>query len=63
MLRAAIIFFALGLVAYIFGANGFAGLSLEIGRSILFVFLVLAVLSFIVSLVVGHRPKDGGTLP
>ncbi len=47
MLRAAIIFFVLGLVAILLGATGFAGVSLEIGRILLVVFLVLAVLSFL----------------
>lgn len=54
MLRAAIAFFVLGLIAIIFGATGIAGLSIEIGRTLLFVFLVLAVLSFIASLVTGR---------
>lgn len=60
MLRAAIAFFVLALVAYIFGASGFAGMSAEIGRILLMVFLALAVISFIVNLVSGRR---GGSLP
>lgn len=51
MLRAAIAFFILALVAFIFGASGIAGMSMEIGRILLFVFLALAVISFIVNLV------------
>jgi uncharacterized membrane protein YtjA (UPF0391 family) len=51
MLRAAIAFFILALVAFIFGASGIAGMSMEIGRILLFVFLVLAVISFVVNLV------------
>lgn len=50
MLKAAILFFVLALVAMLFGASGFAGLSMEIGRTLLIVFLVLALLSFIASL-------------
>lgn len=50
MLKAAIIFFVLALVAMLFGASGFAGVSMEIGRTLLIVFLVLALLSFIASL-------------
>lgn len=56
MLRAAIIFFAIALLAIIFGATGFAGVSMEIGKTLLGVFLVLAVISFIFSLVSGKKP-------
>jgi len=55
MLRAAIAFFVLGLVSILFGLYGIAGLSLEIGRTLLFVFLVLAVISFVVNLISGRR--------
>ena len=51
MLRAAIAFFVLGLIAVLFGANGIAGVSMEAGKLILGVFVVLAVLSAIVSAV------------
>ncbi|MBC7742270.1 MAG: DUF1328 domain-containing protein [Bdellovibrionaceae bacterium] len=58
MLRAAILFFVIALVAILFGATGFAGVSMEIGKTVLFVFLVLAVISFVASLVTGNRnPK------
>ena len=58
MLRMALMFFILALVAIIFGATGFAGVSMEIGKTLLFVFLVLSVLSFIVSVVTGRKnPK------
>lgn len=56
MLRAAIIFFAIALLAIIFGATGFAGISMEIGKTLLGVFLVLAVISFIFSLISGRKP-------
>lgn len=55
MLRAAIVFFVLGLIAILFGATGFAGVSIEIGRTLLIVFLILAAISFVVSLVSGGR--------
>jgi uncharacterized membrane protein YtjA (UPF0391 family) len=55
MLRAGIVFFVLGLVAILLGANGIGGLSMDIGRSLLFVFLILAVISFISSLVLGKK--------
>lgn len=57
MLRAAIGFFILALVAILFGASGIAGVSMEVGRLLLTVFLVLAVISFVVSLVTGKGPK------
>lgn len=55
MLRAAIAFFVLGLVAILLGANGIGGLSVDIGKTLLFVFLILAVISFIASLVLGKN--------
>lgn len=58
MLRAAIAFFVLGLIAMVLGASGVAGLSMEAGRTLLIVFLVLAVISFVVNMVTGRR---GGT--
>ncbi|RYZ94881.1 MAG: DUF1328 domain-containing protein [Proteobacteria bacterium] len=47
MLKAAIGFFVLGLIAILFGASGVAGISMEVGRAMLVVFLVLAVISFV----------------
>jgi uncharacterized membrane protein YtjA (UPF0391 family) len=57
MLRAAIVFFVLGLVAMLLGATGFAGLSVDIGKTLLLVFLILAAVSFVASLVTGKSPK------
>ncbi len=47
MLRAAITFFVLAIVAVLFGAYGIAGVSMEIGKLLLVVFLVFAVITFI----------------
>lgn len=58
MIRAAIAFFVLALVALLLGANGIAGMSMDIGKLLLVVFLVLAVVSFIVSIVTGRNPKQ-----
>lgn len=58
MLRAALGFFVIALVAYLLGANGVAGMSMEIGRMVLFVFLILAVISGIVGLVGGRKSKN-----
>ena len=43
----AIVFFVIAIVAYLLGARGVAGMSASIGRTLLFVFLVLAVISLI----------------
>ena len=58
MLRAALMFFILALVAMLVGASGFAGMSMEIGRVLLLVFLVLAVVSGITGLITGSRTKN-----
>ena len=51
MLQAAIIFFVLAIVAMVFGAYGIAGLSVGIGKILLLVFLILAILSFVGNMV------------
>lgn len=58
MLRAALGFFVLALFAYVLGANGIAGLSVEIGRLLLWAFLILAVLSGAIYLVTGRSQKN-----
>jgi uncharacterized membrane protein YtjA (UPF0391 family) len=55
MVRSAILFFVLAVVAYAFGAYGIAGISMDVGKILLTVFLVLAVISFIVSVVSGKK--------
>ena len=47
----AIVFFIIAIVAYVLGAQGVAGMSAGIGRTLLFVFLVLAVIMLIFGLV------------
>lgn len=56
MLRAAIAFFVIGLIAFILGAGNIAGVSIEIGQTLLVVFLVLAVISYLISLSTGRKP-------
>lgn len=56
MIRAALGFFILALVAIVLGATGVAGLSMEIGKMLLFVFLVLAIISFAIAMVNGKKP-------
>ena len=48
MLRAAIIFFVLAIVSMFLGMNGIAGLSIEIGKILLGVFLVMAIVTFLI---------------
>ena len=57
MLRAALVFFVLGLIAILFGAGNVAGVSMEIGETLLGVFLILAVISLVASLATGRRPS------
>ena len=57
MLNAAIVFFALALLALLLRASGFAGISMDIGKTLLMVFLILAVVSFVASLVRGKSPR------
>ncbi len=54
MLSLAIIFFVIALVAYMFGARGMAGMSAGIGQTLLFIFLILAVLSIVAGLISGN---------
>ncbi|MFZ3230370.1 MAG: DUF1328 domain-containing protein [Pseudobdellovibrio sp.] len=57
MLRAAMTFFVLALIAILLGATGFAGVSMDIGKLLLGVFLILALISFISSILTGKNPK------
>ena len=51
LLGVAIVFFIIAIIAYVLGARGVAGMSAGIGRTLLFVFLVLAIIFAIVGLV------------
>ena len=57
MLRAALVFFVLALVAMVFGATGVAGVSMDIGQTLLVVFLILAAIAFVGGLLTGRRPS------
>jgi len=39
----ALVFFVIAIIAYLLGARGVAGMSAGVGRTLLFVFLVLAI--------------------
>ncbi|HRO67721.1 MAG TPA: DUF1328 domain-containing protein [Pseudobdellovibrionaceae bacterium] len=57
MLRAALVFFVLAIVAYVLGASGIAGMSMEIGQLLLGVFLVLAIIGAVVGLIQGRSGR------
>ena len=42
----AVIFLVLALIAYILGARGIAGFSMEIARWLVIIFIVLAIITF-----------------
>lgn len=44
----ALVFFVIAIIAYLLGARGVAGMSAGVGRMLLFVFLVLAILFAII---------------
>ena len=58
MVRAAITFFIIAIFAFLLGLGGVAGISMDIGRTLLIVFLVLAVLSFLYSVMTGKGPRN-----
>lgn len=58
MVRAAIVFFVLALIAMLLGAYGVAGVSIEMGKLLLVTFLVLAGVSLVVGLVSGRSPTQ-----
>jgi uncharacterized membrane protein YtjA (UPF0391 family) len=51
LLWLAIVFFIIAIVAYVLGARGVAGMSAGIGRTLLFVFLILAIIFVIIGFV------------
>ncbi len=50
MLHYAIVFFVIALIAAVFGFGGIAAGAVEIGKILFFVFLVVAVITFVMSL-------------
>ena len=51
MLHYAVVFFVIALIAAVFGFGGIAAGAVEIGKILFMIFAVLAVISFLVSLV------------
>ncbi len=57
MIQTSIVFFVLAIVAYVFGAYGIAGVTLEIGKTLLWIFIILSAISFIYSLFSDRKLK------
>ena len=53
MFYLAIVFFVIAIIAWMLGARGAAGMSAGVARTLLFVFLVLAVLFMVLNFTVG----------
>ncbi|WP_229394755.1 DUF1328 domain-containing protein [Methanosarcina sp. DH1] len=47
MIGLAVVFLILALIAYILGARGVAGLSMEIAKWLVIIFIILAIISFL----------------
>ena len=60
MIRAAIIFFFVAVIAFLFGATGFAGFSMQVGQVLLAVFLVAGAISLMGAMVTGKTPLTKG---
>lgn len=63
MIQAAISLFILGLVAFFLGANNIAGVTMELGRTLLLVFVVLSAVSFLSDLYYRNRTSRKRELP
>lgn len=59
MFRAALGFFILALLAVVLGASQAAGVTLDLGRALMIVFLILAVISFTAGLIVEAKKPPG----
>lgn len=55
MIRASLTFLVLALIAFLLGASGIAAVSVEISKILLIVFLALAVVSYLFSLISGKK--------
>lgn len=47
LIRLAVVLLILALVAYILGAQGIAGFSMEIAKWLIIIFVILAIISFL----------------
>jgi uncharacterized membrane protein YtjA (UPF0391 family) len=57
MLRTAVAFFLIGIIAFGIGAGNIGILSMEVGRLLLQIFVVLAVISLLASIFTGRAPR------
>ncbi|MGB4911302.1 MAG: DUF1328 domain-containing protein [Candidatus Dechloromonas phosphoritropha] len=55
MLHYAVVFFIIALVAAVFGFGGIAAGAVEISKLLFFVFIILAIGTFVVNLLSGRR--------
>jgi len=55
MFQAAIAFLIVGILAYVLGANNIAGLSVEVGTALMVVFILIAVVSFLLNIFRGAK--------
>ena len=55
MLRWALIFLLVGLVAYVFGFTGIAGATITVAKLLFYVFLVMFLISLVMHLLRGGR--------
>jgi len=53
LISLAVIFFIIAILAYVLGARGVAGMSADVGRTLLWVFLVLFLVSAVIAVVHG----------
>ncbi|MDO9183419.1 MAG: hypothetical protein Q7U04_13475 [Bacteriovorax sp.] len=57
MIRVAIALFTLAVLTVLIGAYGIAGMSVELGKSLSMLFLILAVLSYIGSVITNNKKQ------
>ena len=57
MLRAALSFFVFGIIAMVLGFYNVAGVSIEVGKALLGVFTVLALLAIGASIITGRKAR------
>ena len=55
MARAALAFFIIGLNVLLMSANGIGGLTMDIGKTLFFIFMIFALITFICSIVMGKK--------
>ncbi len=58
MKRAAVVYFILAILSFALGAAGIAGLTLEIGKTFLSIFLFLSVVSFLVAVTTNENVRS-----